>query len=117
MVLADQGAPPPPSARDHEAVAPEAPETAAAATAPTIGGAEDVPTFGSWSIPGVGVIDLDTTELPSNDREIFEAVVERVFADPAESYVEVPGAVESCDNPIRDNSVLSPEPLHLVIKR
>jgi hypothetical protein len=26
-------------------------------------------------------------------------------------------AYSNCDNPIRDNSVLSPEPLHLVIKR
>jgi hypothetical protein len=24
---------------------------------------------------------------------------------------------EQCDNPTRDNSVLSPKPLHLVIKR
>jgi hypothetical protein len=27
------------------------------------------------------------------------------------------GAVAACDNPIRDNSVLSPKPLHMVIKR
>jgi hypothetical protein len=47
---------------------------------------------GSWSIPGIRVIDLDATELPSNDREIFEAVVERVFADPAVLEAEVPGA-------------------------
>jgi hypothetical protein len=61
-------------------------------TAPTIRGAEDVPTFGSWSIPGVGVIDLDATKLSSNDREIFEAVVERVFTDPSVLEAEVPRA-------------------------
>jgi hypothetical protein len=27
------------------------------------------------------------------------------------------GTVDLCDNPTRDNSVLSPKPLHLVIKR
>jgi hypothetical protein len=29
----------------------------------------------------------------------------------------LPETVRECDNPIRDNSVLSPKPLHLVIKR
>jgi hypothetical protein len=95
MVPIDQGAPPSPLVRDHGAIALEALETPEAASALTIGGAEDPPTFGSWSIPGVRVIDLDTTELPSNDREIFEAVVERVFADLSVLKVEIPGAVAS----------------------
>jgi hypothetical protein len=30
---------------------------------------------------------------------------------------KVIGDIAKCDNPIRDNSVLSPKPLHLVIKR
>jgi hypothetical protein len=34
------------------------------------------------TIPGIGTIDLDANELPSNDREILEAVTEQVFADP-----------------------------------
>jgi hypothetical protein len=37
MVLADQGTPPPPPTREHEAAMPEAPETLAAAAAPSIG--------------------------------------------------------------------------------
>jgi hypothetical protein len=55
MVLADQGMPPPPLTRDHEAAMPEAPETLAATAAPSIGGAEDVPTSGCWSILGVEI--------------------------------------------------------------
>jgi hypothetical protein len=37
----------------------------------------------SWylTIPGIGTIDLDATELPSNDREILEVAMERVFAN------------------------------------
>jgi hypothetical protein len=31
--------------------------------------------------PGIGVIDLDAIELPGNDREILEAVTERMFFD------------------------------------
>jgi hypothetical protein len=92
MVPVDQGAPSPLPTRDHETVVPEGPETPAAAIAPTVEGAEDAPMSGSWSIPGIRVIDLDATELPSNDREVFEAVVERVFANPAVLEAEVPGA-------------------------
>jgi hypothetical protein len=51
--------------------------------------------FSSWSIHDVGVIDLDATELPRNDREIFDAMVERVFTDPAILEAEVPGAATS----------------------
>jgi hypothetical protein len=60
-----------------------------------IGGVEDAPMFSSQSIPGVGVIDLDATELPSNDREIFDAMMECVFANPAILEAEVPGAATS----------------------
>jgi hypothetical protein len=49
MVPAGQGALPPPPAKGHEAVAPEAPETPAAVTTLTIDGVEDAPTFGTWS--------------------------------------------------------------------
>jgi hypothetical protein len=30
--------------------------------------------------PGIGTIDLDAPELPGNDRELLEAVMERMFA-------------------------------------
>jgi hypothetical protein len=34
------------------------------------------------------ISDLDTPNLPSNDRDIYEAVLERMLADPVESGVE-----------------------------
>jgi hypothetical protein len=95
MVPRDQGAPPTPTIRDHKAVVPEAPEALVVVTAPTIGGVEDVPMFGNWSIPGVGIIDLDKTELLGNNREIFETVVECVFADSVVMEAEVSGAAAS----------------------
>lgn len=45
---------------------------------------------GALSAVDLGVIDLDATKLPSNDRDIFEAVLERILADPVETEVEVP---------------------------
>jgi hypothetical protein len=60
-----------------------------------IGGAVEAPTFSTWFIPNLGVIDLDTTELQSNDQEIFEAVAERVLRDLVELGVEVPRATTS----------------------
>jgi hypothetical protein len=40
--------------------------------------------------PGIEVIDLDTNELSSNDREIFEVVAKHVLVDPLELEFEVP---------------------------
>jgi hypothetical protein len=47
------------------------------------------------TMPGIEIIDLDTTELPSNDREILEAVTDRVFADPSVLELEVPEVAAS----------------------
>jgi hypothetical protein len=33
--------------------------------------------------PGIRIIDLDATELPSNNREILEVAIEWMFADPS----------------------------------
>jgi hypothetical protein len=76
MAPADQGTPLPLLAKEHEVAPPEAPEAPEVVTVPPSGGEDDVPTSGYWSIPGIGIIDLDSTELPSNDREIFKAVVD-----------------------------------------
>jgi hypothetical protein len=76
MAPADQGTPLPLLAKEHEVAPPEAPEAPEAVTVPPSGGEDDVPTSGYWSIPSIGIIDLDSTELPSNDREIFKAVVD-----------------------------------------
>jgi hypothetical protein len=52
-------------------------------------------------------------DLPTSSSIISTAVAPTTHDTP---FVEaVMGVV--CDNPIRDNSVLSPKPLHLVIKR
>jgi hypothetical protein len=83
MVLVDEGAPPPPPTREFDAAASIALETSAVGTASSIAGAEDMSMSTYLTIPSIGTIDLDTTELPSNDREILEAVTERVFVDPS----------------------------------
>jgi hypothetical protein len=33
--------------------------------------------------PGIGTVDLDALELPSNDREMLEVATERMFAEPS----------------------------------
>jgi hypothetical protein len=83
MVLVDQGAPLPSPTRERDAVEPVAPETSAAGTAPSTRGAEDMSMSRYLTIPSIGVIDLDETELPSNDWEILEVVMNRVFTDPS----------------------------------
>jgi hypothetical protein len=80
-VPVDQGAPLPPLTRERDVAEPAAPETSAVGTTPSIGGAEDMSMSRYLTIPGIWVIDLDVAELPSNDREILEAVTDRVFAD------------------------------------
>jgi hypothetical protein len=95
MVLVDQGAPLPPPTKERGATSPVAPETSAVGTAPSIGSAEDISMSRYLSIPGIEIIDLDTTELPSNDREILEAVTDQVFADPSVLELEVPEVAAS----------------------
>jgi hypothetical protein len=53
------------------------------------------------------VINLDTAELSSNDREIFKAMVERVFADLTVLEVEVPGVAASAAVAFDDEGALS----------
>jgi hypothetical protein len=47
MMPTDQGAAPPPQARDYKVVALEMPKSPAVVTAPTTEGAEETPTFGT----------------------------------------------------------------------
>jgi hypothetical protein len=86
MVPADDGSAPPPPARERDAATSVAPESSAAVTTSSIKDVADTSSSRYLDFPGIGIIDLDTIELPSNDQEILEAVTERVFADPSILY-------------------------------
>jgi hypothetical protein len=58
-------------------------EPSMAAGAATVEGAADLSSCQYVDFPGIGNIDLDAAELPSNDREILEVVTEQMFADPS----------------------------------
>jgi hypothetical protein len=83
MVPVDDGSAPPPLARERDVATSVAPESSAAVTTALIEIAADTSTSRYLDFLGIGIIDLDTTKLPSNDREILEAVTEWVFADPS----------------------------------
>jgi hypothetical protein len=51
-----------------------APESSAADA--SVEGAADTPSSQYVDFPGIGIIDLDATKLPSNDREIPEVAAE-----------------------------------------
>jgi hypothetical protein len=95
MVLVNQGASLPSPTRDREEAAAVAPETPAAVVVSSIGGTEDLLMSRYLTIPGNRVIDLDATELLSNDREILEAVTEWVFADSSILEPKVPDVAVS----------------------
>jgi hypothetical protein len=76
MVSAERIVPPPPPSRDHEAIESSATETSVPAAESVGGRATGASTSGALFAVNIGVIDLDATELPSNDRDIFEAVPE-----------------------------------------
>jgi hypothetical protein len=82
MMPVDDGSAPPPLAGECDVAMSVAPESSTAVTAASIEGAADTSTSRYLDFPGIGIIDLDAIKLPSNDREILEAVTERVFADP-----------------------------------
>jgi hypothetical protein len=83
MVSVDDGSMPPSPAREHDVTTSVAPESSAAVAAAPMEGLTDASSSQYVDSPGIGIIDLDTTELPSNDREILEATTERMFADPS----------------------------------
>jgi hypothetical protein len=57
------------------------PESSEAAAAALIEGVADAPSSRYVDFPSIRIIDLDATELPSNDWEILEVAMERMFAD------------------------------------
>jgi hypothetical protein len=58
-----------------------APKSSVAITVALIEGVAETSSFRYLDFPGIGIIDLDAIELPGNDREILEAVTERMFSD------------------------------------
>jgi hypothetical protein len=83
MVLVDDDSVSPPPAGDRDVITSTvlAPSPAAGAAS-----AEDVTDLAACryvDFPSIGTIELDAPELPSNDREVLEAVTERMFAEPS----------------------------------
>jgi hypothetical protein len=70
-------------ARGHDVAASAVPESSEAATAALIEGVADAPSSRYVDFPSIRIIDLDATELPSNDWGILEVTMERMFADPS----------------------------------
>jgi hypothetical protein len=52
-------------------------------TASSLEGIAETSSSRYLDFPGIGIFGLDTTELLGKDREIVEAVTERMFADPS----------------------------------
>jgi hypothetical protein len=61
------------------------------------GGATEVSTTDTMSAINFEIIDLDTPDLPSNDRDIYEVMLERILTDPVEFEVEVPESAVPAD--------------------
>jgi hypothetical protein len=58
-------------------------EPSPAAGATSVEGAVDFASCQYVDFPGIGAIDLDAPELPSNDREMLEVATEQMFSDPS----------------------------------
>jgi hypothetical protein len=82
MVSAERTVPLPSPTRDHEAMAPAVTKTLAHSIAFASEGVTGASTSDALSAINFEIIDLDTTELQNNDQDIFEAVLERILADP-----------------------------------
>jgi hypothetical protein len=76
MVPADDGSAPPPPAGEHDVAASTAPEPSPTVGAVSVEGAADLSSSRYVEFPGIRTIDLDTTELLSNDREMLEVLTE-----------------------------------------
>jgi hypothetical protein len=76
MVPTDDGPAPPRLVGEHDVATSMAHEPSTAAGAASVEGAADLSSSRYVDFPGIGTIDLDATELPSNDREILEVATE-----------------------------------------
>jgi hypothetical protein len=83
MVPADGGSAPLPPEGEHDTATSMAPEFSTAAGVASIEGTTDLSSSRYMDFPGIGTIDLDAVELPSNDWEILVVATEQMFADPS----------------------------------
>jgi hypothetical protein len=60
-----------------------APEPSPVVGVASVEDAIDLVTRWYVDFPGIGTVDLDTPELPSNDREVLEVATEGMFAEPS----------------------------------
>jgi hypothetical protein len=99
MVPSEEDWAPPPPSGDHEVAMSSASEPSPAAEvpepSPAMGAAEPSSAAGTVTIkevielatlqyidyPGIGIVNLDAPELPSNDREMLEVATEQMFAE------------------------------------
>jgi hypothetical protein len=83
MVPSDEDSVPPPLAGNHDIVMSTAPKPSPAAGAASVEDVMDLEACRYEDFPGIGTIDLDAPELPSNDQEMLEVVTKRMFAEPS----------------------------------
>jgi hypothetical protein len=83
MVPADDDTAPLPPAGDHEVATSTAPEPSPTASVASIEDAADLAACRYVDFSSIRTIDLDAPELPSNDREMLEVVMERMFTEPS----------------------------------
>jgi hypothetical protein len=82
MVPTDDDLVPPLPAGEHDAATSMVPESSPAAGSASVEGVADLASCRYVDFPVIRIIDLDTPELPSNDREMLEVAMERMFTDP-----------------------------------
>jgi hypothetical protein len=100
MVPSDKDMTPPPPAGDCDIVMSTVPEASPVVGAASVEEAMDMAACRYMVLPGIGTIDLNTHEPPSNDRELLEAFTERMFAEPTilETIVSVASALRQYES-------------------
>jgi hypothetical protein len=117
MVPADADSAPTPPAEDHDVATSTAPESSPAASAASVEGAVDLSSSRYVDFPGIGTIDLDAAELPSNDREMLEVATEKMFAYPSilDTITSVPLALRQDEGAGGSAPPAAPEPAEGVL--
>jgi hypothetical protein len=98
----EQIAPLPLPSMGHEVEASTVEETPVLVVVQAGGGATEVSATDAMSASILKIIDLDAPDLPRNDQDIYEAMLERMLANPVESEIKTsrsaaPAATTSTD--------------------